>query len=102
MPYKDRGKSHTYIYARDQFVKSLSCGYKMVTVIRLRLTTAAVGGSIGTTKEDSKHDGSNGGERQKVNSFSLVRDTILAKYAKMAKAGACQKMETPAVVVEEL
>ena len=36
-----------------------------------------------------------------LNSFSLVRYTILAKYAKMAKAGACQKMEKPAVVVEE-
>ena len=31
----------------------------------------------------------------------LGKDTILAKYAKMAKAGACQKMETPAVVSEE-
>lgn len=31
----------------------------------------------------------------------LGKDTILAKYAKMAKAGACQKMETPAVVAEE-
>ena len=30
-----------------------------------------------------------------------ISSTILAKYAKMAKAGACQKMEKPAVVVEE-
>lgn len=31
----------------------------------------------------------------------LGKDTILAKYAKMAKAGACQKMETLAVVAKE-
>ena len=35
---------------RDRFVKSLSCGYKMVTVIRLRLTTTAVGAIMGTTE----------------------------------------------------
>ena len=63
----DSKKRHTYIYIKRHFVKNMSCGYKMVTVIRLRLTTAAVGGSIGTTKEDSKHDGPNGGGRQKVN-----------------------------------
>ena len=61
-----REKSYLYIQ-KGLFVKNMSCGYKMVTVIRLRLTTAAVGGSIGTTKEDSKHDGPNGGGRQKVN-----------------------------------
>lgn len=32
----------------------------------------------------------------------MGKDTILAKYAKMAKAGACQELETPAVVAEEL
>ena len=32
----------------------------------------------------------------------LGKDTILAKYAKMAKAGAYQKMETLAVVAKEL
>ena len=31
----------------------------------------------------------------------LGNDTILAKYAKMAKAGACQKMEKLAVVAKE-
>lgn len=31
----------------------------------------------------------------------LGKDTISGKYAKMAKAGACQKMEAPAVVAEE-
>ena len=38
-----------------------------------------------------------------VNLISVLgKDTILAKYAKMAKAGACQKMETLAVVAKEL
>ena len=50
MPYKDRGKSHTYIYARDQFVKNISCGYKMVTVIRVRLTAVAIGDRMVTVK----------------------------------------------------
>ena len=47
-PYKDSGKRHTYIYAREQLVKNVSCGYKMVTVIRVRLTVAAIGGRMGT------------------------------------------------------
>ena len=40
-------KSYLYIQKRH-FVKNISCGYKMVTVIRLRLTAAAIGGSIMT------------------------------------------------------
>ena len=102
-----RKKAYLYIQKR-QFVKSLSCGYKMVTVIRVRLTAAAIGAKMVTME---------GGASQpprswqavrswqsvhwKLNSFSLMRYTILGKYAKMAKAGACQKMEKPAVVVEE-
>ena len=55
MPYKDRGKSHTYIYARDQFVKNISCGYKMVTVIRLRLLSLFGGATIMTMKGAASH-----------------------------------------------
>ena len=81
----------------------------MVTVIRCRLTTTAAYDRMCTTK---------GGASQpprswqavrswqsvpcQLNSFSLVRDTIVGKWAKMVKAGACQEMEKPAVVVEEL
>ena len=32
----------------------------------------------------------------------LGKDTISGKWAKMVKAGACQELETPAVVAEEL
>ena len=46
-PYKDNGKRHTYIYTREHFVKNMSCGYKMVTVIRVRLTAAAIGDRMG-------------------------------------------------------
>ena len=50
MPYKDSEKRHTYIYIKRHFVKNISCGYKMVTVIRLRLTAAAIGVKMGTVK----------------------------------------------------
>ena len=49
---------------RDRFVKSLSCGYKMVTVIRLRLTAAAIGVKMGTVK---------GGASQPPRSWQVVR-----------------------------
>ena len=42
-----RKKAYLYIQKRH-FVKNVSCGYKMVTVIMLRLTTAAAGGRMGT------------------------------------------------------
>ena len=41
-----RKKSYLYIQKRH-FVKNISCGYKMVTVIRLRLTVAAAGDRMG-------------------------------------------------------
>ena len=42
-----RKAAYLYIQKR-QFVKSLSCGYNLVTVIRLRLTAAAIGGRMVT------------------------------------------------------
>ena len=62
----------------------------------------------GTVKERRAHAESGAGcQKLAVRTLKseqpfLGKDTILAKYAKMAKAGACQKMETPAVVAEEL
>ena len=44
-----RKAAYLYIQKRH-FVKNVSCGYKMVTVIRLRLTAAAIGVKMGTVK----------------------------------------------------
>lgn len=50
--YATQGQQKTaYLYIQKRhFVKSLSCGYKMVTVIRLRLTAAAAHDILGTMK----------------------------------------------------
>lgn len=56
-------KSYLYIQKRH-FVKNISCGYKMVTVIRCHLTTTAVYDRMGTTK---------GGASQSPKSWQAVR-----------------------------
>lgn len=106
-PYKDNGKRHTYIYRKGILLKVCH-----VVTIWLQLS-----GSLDSEKSPC-YNGGTVKERivtsekvavcQKLAVRTLKteypflgKDTILAKYAKMAKAGACQKMETLAVVAKE-
>ena len=99
-------KNGIHIYIKKHFVKSVTSGYKIVIIFPL---LSCYGGATIMTMKGAASQPPRSWQAVRswqsvpcqFNSFSLVRYTILAKYAKMAKAGAYQKMEKPAVVVEE-
>ena len=90
-----REKSYLYIQ-KGHFVKSVSCGYNIVIISPLAFQ------EWGCYYNDKEEPRRKRHERTlTIEQPFLGNDTILAKYAMMAKTGACQKMETPAVVAVE-
>ena len=108
MPYKDSRKSHTYIYKKGILLKI----YHVVTKW-LQLSDYAWQPPPPMVRwvqrKEERASRLEAGSLSEAGSLYfekwitvLGKDTILGKWAKMVKAGACQEMEKPAVVVEEL
>ena len=107
MPYKDSKKRHTYIYKKGFLLK-------VCHAVTIWLQSSDVAWQPSPSMIEWVQRKEERASRREAGSLSeadspyidnwiavLGNDTILAKYAKMAKAGACQKMETLAVVAKE-